>query len=126
SREYGLPVANVFHAGDGNLHPLILYDANKPGELARTEEFGGKILEACVEVGGSITGEHGVGIEKLKQMYVQFRDEELEQFHALKRAFDPEELLNPGKAVPTPRRCSEYRTLSTDKKTDCSHEHEHR
>ncbi len=121
SREYGLPVANVFHAGDGNLHPLILYDANKPGELARTEEFGGKILELCVEVGGTITGEHGVGIEKIQQMYVQFSDEELEQFHALKRAFDPEELLNPGKAVPTPRRCSEYRTLSLDKKSDCSH-----
>jgi glycolate oxidase len=111
SREYGLPVANVFHAGDGNLHPLILYDANKPGELERTEELGGKILELCVEVGGTITGEHGVGIEKIRQMCVQFSETELSQFNAVKRAFDPKELLNPGKVVPTPRRCSEYRQL---------------
>jgi len=119
SREYGLPVANVFHAGDGNLHPLILFDANKPGELARTEELGGKILELCVEVGGTITGEHGVGIEKIKQMCVQFQPEELNQFRAVKQAFDPLELLNPGKGVPTPRHCSEYRTLPH------KHSHEH-
>ena len=111
SEEYGLPVANVFHAGDGNMHPLILYDANNPGELERTEELGGKILELCVEVGGTITGEHGVGIEKIRQMCVQFQSDELEQFMAVKRAFDPKELLNPGKGVPTPRRCSEYRQL---------------
>ncbi|MBI3773523.1 MAG: FAD-binding protein [Gammaproteobacteria bacterium] len=108
SREYGLAVANVFHAGDGNLHPLILFDANRPGELARTEEFGHRILELCVEVGGTITGEHGVGIEKIDQMCVQFRRAELAQFHAVKAAFDPEGLLNPGKAVPTLHRCAEF------------------
>ncbi len=108
SAEYGLPVANVFHAGDGNLHPLILYDANKPGELARTEELGGRILELCVAVGGTITGEHGVGIEKINQMCVQFSAAELEQFRAVKRAFDPAGLLNPGKAVPTTHRCAEF------------------
>jgi len=108
SAEYELPVANVFHAGDGNLHPLILYDANKPGELERTEEFGGKILELCVEVGGSITGEHGVGLEKINQMCVQFDALELTQFHAIKKAFDEKSLLNPGKAVPTLHRCAEF------------------
>jgi len=107
SEEYGLPVANVFHAGDGNMHPLILYDANRPGELEKTEEFGGRILELCVEVGGAITGEHGVGVEKLDQMCVQFGAAELEQFFALKAAFDPTGLLNPGKAVPTLHRCAE-------------------
>ncbi|MDX8411585.1 MAG: FAD-linked oxidase C-terminal domain-containing protein [Mariprofundaceae bacterium] len=107
SAEYGLPVANVFHAGDGNMHPLILYDANRPGELEKTEEFGGRILELCVEVGGAITGEHGVGVEKLDQMCVQFGADELEQFFALKAAFDPTGLLNPGKAVPTLHRCAE-------------------
>jgi glycolate oxidase len=120
SREYGLRVANVFHAGDGNMHPLILFDANKPGELERTEELGGRILELCVEVGGTITGEHGVGIEKINQMCVQFSPEELAQFHAVKAAFDPKGLLNPGKGVPTPRRCSEYRQLP-----DHSHRHPH-
>ena len=108
SIEYKLPVANVFHAGDGNLHPLILYDANKPGELERTEEFGGKILELCVKVGGTITGEHGVGIEKIDQMCVQFQTLELQQFHAVKAAFDKKSLLNPGKAVPTLHRCAEF------------------
>ena len=108
SREYGLQVANVFHAGDGNLHPLILYDANKPGELRRTEEFGGRILELCIAAGGTITGEHGVGVEKINQMCVQFQPKELEQFHALKQAFDPHGLLNPGKAVPTLHRCAEF------------------
>ena len=112
SKEYDLQVANVFHAGDGNMHPLILYNANNPGELERTEELGGKILEICVAVGGTITGEHGVGIEKINQMCVQFDKDELEQFRAIKRAFDPQELLNPGKGIPTPRRCSEYRALS--------------
>ena len=107
SKEYKLPVANVFHAGDGNLHPLILYDANIKGELKRTEEFGAKILELCVAVGGSITGEHGVGIEKINQMCVQFKPLELQQFHAIKAAFDPNGLLNPGKAVPTLHRCAE-------------------
>jgi glycolate oxidase len=108
SAEYGLAVANVFHAGDGNLHPLILFDANQQGELQRTEEFGQRILQLCVEVGGTITGEHGVGIEKIDQMCVQFRSAELSQFHAVKAAFDPSGLLNPGKAVPTLHRCAEF------------------
>ena len=108
SDEYQLPVVNVFHAGDGNLHPLILYDANIEGELERTEELGGKILETCVELGGSITGEHGVGIEKINQMCVQFDSLELTQFHAVKHAFDEKGLLNPGKAVPTLHRCAEF------------------
>jgi FAD/FMN-containing dehydrogenases len=108
SKEYGLRVANVFHAGDGNLHPLILYNANNPGELEKTEEFGGKILELCVEVGGTITGEHGVGMEKINQMCVQFNSAELTQFHAVKHAFDEKGLLNPGKAVPTLHRCAEF------------------
>jgi len=108
SKDYQLPVANVFHAGDGNLHPLILYDANKSGERKRTEEFGGKILELCIAVGGTITGEHGVGVEKLNQMCSQFNAAELNQFHAIKYAFDPDHLLNPGKAVPTLQRCAEF------------------
>ncbi len=108
SEKYELRVANVFHAGDGNLHPLILYDANNPGELERAEELGGQILELCVAVGGTITGEHGVGIEKINQMCVQFGEHELTQFHAVKSAFDPDGLLNPGKAVPTLRRCAEF------------------
>ena len=108
SDEYGLDVVNVFHAGDGNLHPLILYDANIEGELERTEEFGGRILEACVELGGSITGEHGVGMEKINQMCVQYNSNELTQFHAIKHAFDPDGLLNPGKAIPTLHRCAEF------------------
>ncbi len=107
SEEYGLPVANVFHAGDGNMHPLILYDANKKGELEQTEAFGKKILELCVEVGGTITGEHGVGVEKLDSMCVQFGAMELGQFHGIKDAFDAEGLLNPGKAVPILHRCAE-------------------
>ena len=108
SEEYRLPVCNVFHAGDGNLHPLILYDANLPGELERTEELGGKILELCVAVGGTITGEHGVGMEKINQMCVQFNAAELTQFHAIKQAFDSAQLLNPGKAIPTLHRCAEF------------------
>ncbi len=117
SAEYQLPVANVFHAGDGNLHPLILYDANKPGELERTEEFGGKILELCIAVGGTITGEHGVGVEKIGQMCVQFAPQELAQFRAVKRAFDPQGLLNPGKAVPTLHRCAEFGAMHVHKGT---------
>lgn len=111
SEHYQLRVANVFHAGDGNLHPLILFDANVPGEFERTEEFGGRILELCVEVGGCITGEHGVGIEKIRQMPVQFNKQELQQFNAIKEAFDPEGTLNPGKGIPTLRRCQEYRSI---------------
>ena len=108
SHQYGLRVANVFHAGDGNLHPLILFDANKPGELDRAEDFGGEILELCVKVGGTVSGEHGIGVEKLNQMCVQFNTQELAQMHALKAAFDPDALLNPGKAVPTLHRCAEF------------------
>lgn len=108
SAEYGLPVANVFHAGDGNLHPLILFDANRPGELTRAEALGGKILELCIEVGGTITGEHGVGMEKINHMCVQFNALELTQFHALRTAFDPSGQLNPGKAIPTLHRCAEF------------------
>jgi len=107
SKHYCLRVANVFHAGDGNLHPLILYDAGKPGELEKTEAFGMDILKLCVEVGGSITGEHGVGVEKLDAMCHQYSAAELDVFHQIKAAFDPRELLNPGKAVPTLHRCAE-------------------
>ena len=108
SLKYGLRCANVFHAGDGNLHPLILFDANKPGELEKTEAFSAELLELCIEVGGTITGEHGVGIEKINQMCSQFSDAEREAFFAVKRAFDPHMLLNPGKAIPTLSRCAEY------------------
>ncbi len=108
SEEYGQTVVNVFHAGDGNLHPLILFDANNEGELERTEELGGKILDYCVEVGGTITGEHGVGIEKINQMCGQFNSEELSQFHNIKTAFDEKQLLNPGKNIPTLQRCAEF------------------
>ncbi|MEM7400825.1 MAG: FAD-linked oxidase C-terminal domain-containing protein [Pseudomonadota bacterium] len=107
SKKYDLRVANVFHAGDGNLHPVILYDANVAGELETAEKLGGEILELCVEVGGTITGEHGVGVEKLNQMCVQFDDAELATFHQIKSAFDEHELLNPGKAIPTLHRCAE-------------------
>ena len=107
SREFGLLVANVFHAGDGNLHPLILYDANKPGELERAEALGGRILSRCVQAGGTVTGEHGVGMEKLDAMCEQFGAAELAQFHRLKAAFDPAGRMNPGKAIPTLARCSE-------------------
>ena len=108
SGKYALRCANVFHAGDGNLHPLILYDANVAGELERTERFAAELLELCIEVGGTITGEHGVGIEKINQMCTQFAPAELAQFRALKAAFDPPGLLNPGKMVPTLHRCAEY------------------
>ena len=108
SADYGLQVVNVFHAGDGNLHPLVLYDVSRPDELERAEQLGGRILEICVEAGGTVTGEHGVGVEKINQMCVQFNSAELEQFHAVKHAFDEHGLLNPGKAVPTLSRCAEF------------------
>lgn len=113
--KYGLRCANVFHAGDGNLHPLILFDANKEGEFHRAEEFGAEILELCVKVGGTITGEHGVGIEKINSMCVQFSSEEITAFLALKRAFDPAALLNPDKAIPTLHRCAEYGRMHVKK-----------
>ena len=105
---YGLRCANVFHAGDGNLHPLILFDANQPGEFDRAEAFGADILALCVEVGGTITGEHGVGKEKINSMCIQFTRAELDAFFAVKRAFDTEHLLNPDKAIPTLNRCAEF------------------
>ncbi|WP_168011928.1 glycolate oxidase subunit GlcD [Halomonas salinarum] len=108
SEESGLRVANVFHAGDGNMHPLILFDANQPGELELAEEVGGKILELCVAAGGSITGEHGVGREKINQMCAQFQPDEISAFHAVKAAFDEQRLLNPGKNIPTLQRCAEF------------------
>jgi glycolate oxidase len=107
-RAYGMVIGNVFHAGDGNLHPCIFYDGAKPGELERGEELGGRILELCIDHGGTITGEHGVGLEKLKQMCLQFREGEIAAFHDVKRAFDPRGILNPGKAVPTLKRCAEW------------------
>jgi glycolate oxidase len=111
SREYGLAVANVFHAGDGNLHPLILYDANAPGELARAEAFGNDILRLCVEVGGVLTGEHGVGVEKRDLMGEVFSDDDLNHQQRVKCAFDPDGLLNPGKVFPTLHRCAELGRL---------------
>ncbi|HVO44718.1 MAG TPA: FAD-linked oxidase C-terminal domain-containing protein [Steroidobacteraceae bacterium] len=110
-QRYGLRCMNVFHAGDGNLHPLILFDANVPGEWERADRFGAEILELCVQLGGTITGEHGVGVEKINSMCVQFSPRERAAFFALKRAFDPPGLLNPGKAVPTLARCAEYGKL---------------
>ena len=107
SRHYGLGVANVFHAGDGNLHPLILYDANRPGELDRAEAFGSDILRLCVEVGGVLTGEHGVGVEKRDLMPEMFTETDLKQQQRVKCAFDPDLLLNPGKVFPTLHRCAE-------------------
>src|SRR4051794_9624982 len=111
SEKYGLRVANVFHAGDGNLHPLILYDANNPGELARAEQFGADILRACVEVGGVLTGEHGVGVEKRDLMGTMFDETDLAQQQLLKCAFDPDGLLNPGKMFPELHRCAELGRL---------------
>ncbi|MFT7775564.1 FAD-linked oxidase C-terminal domain-containing protein [Roseateles sp.] len=107
-KKYGLRCANVFHAGDGNLHPLILFDANDPDQLHRCEQFGAEILERSVALGGTVTGEHGVGVEKLNSMCVQFSAEELAQMLALKSAFDPAGTLNPGKQIPTLNRCAEY------------------
>jgi glycolate oxidase len=107
-KKYQLRCANVFHAGDGNLHPLILFDANQPGEFDRAEAFGTDILSMCIEVGGTITGEHGVGIEKINSMCLQFSAEEREAFFSVKRAFDPHMLLNPTKVIPTLHRCAEF------------------
>jgi glycolate oxidase len=107
-KKYDLRCCNVFHAGDGNLHPLILFDANNPDELHRAEKFGADILETSVAMGGTVTGEHGVGVEKLDSMCVQFSTEERNQFEALKTAFDSKGLLNPGKVIPTLQRCAEY------------------
>jgi glycolate oxidase len=106
--KYGLRCVNVFHAGDGNLHPLILFDANEPSELHRCELFGAEILEASIRVGGTVTGEHGVGVEKLNSMCVQFSAAERAQMMAVKSAFDPAGLLNPGKVIPSLQRCAEY------------------
>jgi glycolate oxidase len=111
SATYGLRVANVFHAGDGNLHPLILFDASKPEEVRRAEQFGADILALSVQVGGCITGEHGVGLEKLRQMSHQFSRAELALLEDIKVAFDPGLNLNPGKGVPILKRCQEYRAL---------------
>ncbi|MEY4980442.1 MAG: hypothetical protein RLZZ352_2712 [Pseudomonadota bacterium] len=107
-KKYQLRCANVFHAGDGNLHPLILFDANDPDQLRRCELFGADILETSVAMGGTVTGEHGVGVEKLNSMCVQFSPEENAQMFAVKRAFDSQSLLNPGKVIPTLQRCAEY------------------
>jgi glycolate oxidase len=107
SAKYGLRVANVFHAGDGNLHPLILYDANTPGELETAEKFGADILKLCVEVGGVLTGEHGVGVEKRDLMPEMFSEDDLNQQMRVKCAFDPSSLLNPGKMFPVLHRCAE-------------------
>jgi glycolate oxidase len=104
---YSLRVANVFHAGDGNLHPLVCYDADKPGEAERAEELSGLIVKACVDAEGSITGEHGVGIDKKAYMPAMFSEADLEAFHRLRCAFDPGGLANPGKVMPTPRLCGE-------------------
>jgi len=114
-KKYQLRCANVFHAGDGNLHPLILFDANDPDQLQRCEAFGAEILELSVALGGTVTGEHGVGIEKLNSMCVQFSTEEREQMLALKQAFDPLSLLNPGKVIPTLNRCAEYGRMHVKK-----------
>ena len=113
--KYGLKCCNVFHAGDGNLHPLILFDANDPDQLRRCELFGADILETSVAMGGTVTGEHGVGVEKLSSMCVQFSPEEREQMFAVKRAFDPSGLLNPGKVIPTLQRCAEYGRMHVKK-----------
>ena len=104
----GLRIGNVFHAGDGNLHPLICYDGSVPGQAEHAEKVASEILHYCIEAGGAITGEHGVGFEKINQMCSQFAKDELVQFHALKAAFDPKGLLNPGKVIPTLNRCAEY------------------
>ncbi|MDG1924089.1 MAG: FAD-linked oxidase C-terminal domain-containing protein, partial [Pseudomonadales bacterium] len=118
SVHYGLPVANVFHAGDGNLHPLILYDANDSDQFQRAEAFGADVLTICLRFGGTITGEHGVGLEKIDQMCNQFTALELAVFHAVKSAFDPSGLLNPGKAIPTLNRCAEFGAMHVHQGTE--------
>jgi len=107
SERFGLPVANVFHAGDGNLHPLVCYDAANPGEAHRAEELAGLIIDACLGVGGSITGEHGVGVDKKASMTKMFSEADLDAFQRLRCAFDPTQLANPGKVMPAPRLCGE-------------------
>jgi glycolate oxidase len=114
-QKYQLRCCNVFHAGDGNLHPLILFDANDPDQLHRCELFGADILETSVRLGGTITGEHGVGVEKLASMCVQFSPQERQQMEALKRAFDARGRLNPGKVIPTLHRCAEYGKMHVKK-----------
>ena len=113
--KYGLRCCNVFHAGDGNLHPLILFDANDPDQLHRAELFGADILETSVAMGGTVTGEHGVGVEKLNSMCVQFTPAERAAFEGVKRAFDPAGTLNPGKVIPTLQRCAEYGKMHVKK-----------
>lgn len=117
-KHYGLRTANMFHAGDGNLHPCILYDANIPGDLEKAEAFGSEIQHICLELGGTITGEHGVGVEKVDEMCEQFDTTELRQFHAVKYAFDPKGILNPGKAVPSLHRCAELGRMHVHKGQD--------
>ena len=107
AREYDLKVANVFHAGDGNLHPLVCYDGNVAGQAERAEELSGLILQACLDAGGSITGEHGVGVDKKAYMGKMFTEPDLAAFQKLRCAFDPDGLANPGKVMPTPRLCGE-------------------
>jgi glycolate oxidase len=107
AEEYGMKVANVFHAGDGNLHPLVCYDGHAEGEAARAEELAGEIVLACVKAGGSITGEHGVGVDKKRYMPAMFDEADLDAFQKLRCAFDPDGLANPGKVMPTPRLCGE-------------------
>jgi len=107
SEQFGLRVANVFHAGDGNLHPLVCYDASNEGEADRAQELAALILQACVDTGGSITGEHGVGIDKKQHMSKMFSETDLSAFQRLRCAFDPAQLANPGKVMPTPRLCGE-------------------
>jgi glycolate oxidase len=114
-KKYGLKCCNVFHAGDGNLHPLILFDANDADQMHRCELFGADILETSVAMGGTVTGEHGVGVEKLNSMCVQFTPAEREQMFAVKRAFDPQQTLNPGKVIPTLQRCAEYGRMHVKK-----------
>jgi glycolate oxidase len=109
SRKYGLTISNIFHAGDGNMHPIILFDARKPGELERAQKAGEDILEHCIRVGGSITGEHGVGMEKMELMAVQFPPDSLDAISRFKSLFDPGCRLNPGKVLPTGRGCLEIR-----------------
>jgi glycolate oxidase len=108
SKKYQLACPNVFHAGDGNLHPLILFDDNDPDSVRRAEQFGADILEMSVQLGGTVSGEHGIGVEKLDQMCSQFDRDSLSAFEGIKRSFDPTGLLNPGKVVPTLHRCAEY------------------
>jgi glycolate oxidase len=107
AEEYGMIVANVFHAGDGNLHPLVCFDGRMEGEAERAEELSGRIMDACLQAGGSITGEHGVGVDKKRYMAKMFAEADLDAFQRLRCAFDPTGLANPGKVMPTPRLCGE-------------------